>query len=200
MLLDNGTLLGFKTKPDKNSLDEPLNNFAVKGCEIMTTDRPKPYTFIIRVIQITSIIERMFHLDTEKERENWVAAIKMVSESVSGECEDVDMTSTTVEDLCEKFMRQGTSSSASGKRKVTLENFEFLKVLGKGTFGKVILCREKATRRLFAIKILKKEVIIQKDEVAHTLTENRVLRSTNHPFLTVSRYTNGKQFLVKFKF
>jgi hypothetical protein len=39
---------------------------------------------------------------------------------------------------------------------------------------------------LYAIKILKKEVIIQKDEVAHTLTENRVLRTTNHPFLIVS--------------
>jgi RAC serine/threonine-protein kinase len=59
-------------------------------------------------------------------------------------------------------------------------------VLGKGTFGKVILCREKATGHLYAIKILKKEVIIQKDEVAHTLTENRVLRTTNHPFLIVS--------------
>lgn len=68
----------------------------------------------------------------------------------------------------------------------TLENFEFLKVLGKGTFGKVILCREKATSQLYAIKILKKEVIIQKDEVAHTLTENRVLRTTTHPFLIVS--------------
>lgn len=68
----------------------------------------------------------------------------------------------------------------------TLENFEFLKVLGKGTFGKVILCREKANAKLYAIKILKKEVIIQKDEVAHTLTENRVLRTTNHPFLIVS--------------
>jgi len=68
----------------------------------------------------------------------------------------------------------------------TLENFEFLKVLGKGTFGKVILCREKATAKLYAIKILKKEVIIQKDEVAHTLTESRVLKSTNHPFLIVS--------------
>lgn len=68
----------------------------------------------------------------------------------------------------------------------TLENFEFLKVLGKGTFGKVILCREKSTAILYAIKILKKEVIIQKDEVKHTLTENRVLRSTNHPFIIVS--------------
>lgn len=59
-------------------------------------------------------------------------------------------------------------------------------MLGKGTFGKVILCREKATAKLYAIKILKKEVIIQKDEVAHTQTENRVLRTTNHPFLIVS--------------
>ncbi len=70
----------------------------------------------------------------------------------------------------------------------TLENFEFIKVLGKGTFGKVILCREKATNHLYAIKILKKEVIIKKDEVAHTLTEKNVLQKTKHPFLLVSSW------------
>lgn len=71
-----------------------------------------------------------------------------------------------------------------------------MKVLGKGTFGKVVLCREKDSGKLYAMKILKKNVIIQKDEVAHTLTENRVLRSTNHPFLTVICWCNFNKCMV----
>lgn len=50
----------------------------------------------------------------------------------------------------------------------------------------MILCREKSTAKLYAIKILKKKVIIQKSEVEHTMAENRVLQKTNHPFLIVS--------------
>lgn len=41
--------------------------------------------------------------------------------------------------------------------------------------------KEKATGRYYAMKILKKEVIVAKDEVAHTLTENRVLQNSRHP-------------------
>uniref|UniRef100_A0A8C9Y8P7 non-specific serine/threonine protein kinase n=1 Tax=Sander lucioperca TaxID=283035 RepID=A0A8C9Y8P7_SANLU len=67
-------------------------------------------------------------------------------------------------------------------------DFDYLKLLGKGTFGKVILVKEKATGMYYAMKILRKEVIIAKDEVAHTVTESRVLQNTRHPFLTTLKY------------
>lgn len=44
----------------------------------------------------------------------------------------------------------------------TMSDFEYLKLLGKGTFGKVILVKEKSTGVHYAMKILRKEVIIAK--------------------------------------
>ena len=43
-----------------------------------------------------------------------------------------------------------------------MSDFEYLKLLGKGTFGKVILVKEKSTGVHYAMKILRKEVIIAK--------------------------------------
>jgi len=82
--------------------------------------------------------------------------------------------------------------------KVGIEDFELIKVLGKGTFGKVVLSRYRKDGQLAAIKILKKAVIIAKDEVAHTLTENRVLQTCKHPFLTELKYSFTTAFHLCF--
>lgn len=53
-----------------------------------------------------------------------------------------------------------------------------------GSFGKVMLARKKDDKKVFAIKILKKSMVLEKDELVHTLTENSVLAKCQHPFLT----------------
>lgn len=186
--MDDGSLRGFKKKPERGNYNDPMNNFTVRGCQIMKTDRPKEYTFIIRGLQWTSVIERTFHVESEEERDEWCTAIATISNNLpplDHSSNDVEMTDAQI--AADNMNRlQITSRESSRGRRIQLDDFEYLKVLGKGTFGKVILCREKKSGSLYAIKVLKKEVIIEKDEVAHTLTENRVLRHTKHPFLIVS--------------
>ncbi|PNY27155.1 Protein kinase C [Tolypocladium capitatum] len=71
--------------------------------------------------------------------------------------------------------------------RIGLDHFNFLAVLGKGNFGKVMLAETKRSRRLYAIKVLKKEFIIENDEVESIRSEKRVFLIANkerHPFLT----------------
>ncbi|XP_036363257.1 RAC-gamma serine/threonine-protein kinase isoform X1 [Octopus sinensis] len=179
LLRKNGAFFGFRAKPE-NDATEPLNNFTVKGCQLMKQDKPRPNTFIIRGLQWTTVVERMFCVDSPEEREEWMQAIRSIAESLA-ETEGIG--------CAELNKSRKKVSCQDGQEPTSLDDFEFLKVLGKGTFGKVILCREKTTSDLYAIKILKKAVIVAKDEIAHTLTENRVLQNTRHPFLTQLKYS-----------
>jgi serine/threonine protein kinase len=78
-----------------------------------------------------------------------------------------------------------TNTAGTGRR-IGLDHFNFLAVLGKGNFGKVMLAETKTTKQLYAIKVLKKEFIIENDEVESIRSEKRVFLIANkerHPFL-----------------
>ena len=69
---------------------------------------------------------------------------------------------------------------------ISLDDFRFLAVLGRGAFGKVMLASDNHTKQLYAIKALKKEFIIQNDDVKSTKLEKRVFQlasTAKHPFL-----------------
>ena len=66
-----------------------------------------------------------------------------------------------------------------------IEDFDLLKVLGKGSFGKVVLCKRKGdpAGTLYAMKTLRKAALIKRNQLLHTATERNILQNIQHPFL-----------------
>ncbi|KAJ3118144.1 Serine/threonine kinase [Phlyctochytrium bullatum] len=71
-------------------------------------------------------------------------------------------------------------------KNITLNDFNFIAVLGRGAFGKVMLAEEKSTGKHYAIKALKKEFIIKNDDVKSAKLERRIFQAASaaqHPFM-----------------
>lgn len=61
--------------------------------------------------------------------------------------------------------------------------FERIRLLGKGDVGKVFLVREKASSRLYAMKVLNKKEMIERNKIKRALAEQEILATSNHPFI-----------------
>jgi serine/threonine protein kinase len=72
--------------------------------------------------------------------------------------------------------------------RTSIKDFQSLKVLGKGNYGKVMLVRHKESQRLFAMKVFKKAHLQSKNQIQHTITERRVLELVDHPFVVKLHY------------
>ncbi|KAM9198362.1 serine/threonine-protein kinase Sgk3 isoform 3-T4 [Dugong dugon] len=69
-------------------------------------------------------------------------------------------------------------------------DFDFLKVIGKGSFGKVLLAKRKLDGKFYAVKVLQKKVVLNRKEQKHIMAERNVLlKNVKHPFLVGLHYS-----------
>ena len=70
-----------------------------------------------------------------------------------------------------------------------LADFDRLKTLGTGSFGRVMLVQHKKSQSYHAMKILDKQKVVKLKQVEHTLNEKRILNAINFPFLVNMEYS-----------
>lgn len=97
--------------------------------------------------------------------------------------------------------RAGTTTWGGKPCVVGVEDFELMKVIGRGSFGKVMMVRKKGDKngKVYAMKILRKAAIVERNQVEHTKAEREILEEADHPFLMKLHFafqTSTKLYLV----
>jgi protein kinase A len=81
----------------------------------------------------------------------------------------------------------------------TLDEFDRIKTLGTGSFGRVMLVQHKDNKNYYAMKILDKQKVVKLKQIEHTLNEKKILQAINFPFLVKLEYSfkdNSNLYMV----
>jgi len=178
------------------------NNKRPTGVIVLTNanieeDRTKKLQFNIR----GSNLSRIYELQAENEHDfkQWFDELK---KAISYKPENDRSAVIEMErDINKDKGKQTTvfGGGSNNEKKVSLDDFELMCVVGRGSFGKVMKVRKRDTKEVFAMKVLRKDMIIKENMVSHTKSEKQILQEVDHPFIVGLHYafqTDEKLYLV----
>jgi len=125
---------------------------------------------------------------TPQDREDRIMEFrKLMEQGMPMQADDYEKDGGEVENMLEDDSKVGPN------------DFDFLKVIGRGAFGKVMQVKYKQNGNIYAMKILRKKQILAKNQIEHTKAERKILQALQHPFLMTLRFafqTDSKLYFV----
>eukprot|EP00467_Chlorarachnion_reptans_P001836 CAMPEP_0114486308 /NCGR_PEP_ID=MMETSP0109-20121206/146_1 /TAXON_ID=29199 /ORGANISM="Chlorarachnion reptans, Strain CCCM449" /LENGTH=534 /DNA_ID=CAMNT_0001662463 /DNA_START=33 /DNA_END=1637 /DNA_ORIENTATION=+ len=176
----------------KREIVELLQKLYKKYMTSHDTDRKK----LVSVKIFENDLTRYAITKATRDREQILIARRALMEEVAKNDSDKE---TETDEHKSAAAKKSTKQMIEGTDKVSVADFELLKVLGRGSFGKVMQVRRKKDGKVYAMKILKKKAIVQRHQVEHTKSERKILQSLQHPFLMKLRFafqTTEKLYFV----
>jgi len=176
------TLLSYYEKENKK---KKLGAFSVRDSKVkLDSYKGKKNSFEV----VTPARTYHFVATNEREAKSWVEAIEAASGKTKPLPKKPESNSSNGRSQ-QQTSSQNTAASPSQRKKMTVDDFDLLKVIGKGSFGKVFLVRKKGAKEIFAMKQLHKGTIISNNEVEHTRAEKNILTKLQHPYLITLKYS-----------
>ncbi|KAG2141004.1 hypothetical protein DEU56DRAFT_734730 [Suillus clintonianus] len=130
-------------------------------------------------VQVSSRIPRSHSADPDKaSRLSRVYTSSTLQDGTSSQTGDDSSISTNTGERKKRSKSTDPNKELKkrSKRKVVIDDFEMMRVLGKGCAGKVLLVRHKTSSDLYALKAITKRHVLAHQELQHTLTEQAVLK------------------------
>eukprot|EP00899_Mesostigma_viride_P016518 jgi/Mesvir1/24868/Mv22101-RA.1 len=75
------------------------------------------------------------------------------------------------------------------RRKLTTDDFELLRVVGQGAFGKVFAVVDRTNQQVYAMKVMRKDRILERRQTSYMRAERDILKAVRHPYIVTLRYS-----------
>ena len=92
------------------------------------------------------------------------------------------------EEMRQNFLHIQAEQMRQGRRKMNIREFEPLTIIGRGAFGEVRVCRQISTGDIVAIKKMRKEDMLNKNQLMHVRTEKEIMTASN-PWIVKLKYS-----------
>ncbi len=87
------------------------------------------------------------------------------------------------------WREQKEEANLASRKKMSTSDFEFIAKIGAGAFGEVRVCRHKQTKEVYAMKIMKKNEMLKKNQATHIRAERDVLALCDNPWVVKLQYS-----------
>ncbi|KAL0400881.1 UNVERIFIED_CONTAM: putative serine/threonine protein kinase IRE [Sesamum latifolium] len=146
-------------------------------------DRLDNLKYAIHDRKVDALVVETFGRRIEKLiQEKYVFLCNQIDDEKADVLNTVADEDTSVEEDTVRSLRASPINPCT-KDRTSIEDFEIIKPISRGAFGRVFLARKRATGDLFAIKVLKKADMIRKNAVESILAERDILISVRNPFV-----------------
>lgn len=92
-------------------------------------------------------------------------------------------------DVIDKEIEEEEEENGCKVKTIGLEDFEVMKVVGQGAFGKVYQVRKRDSLEIYAMKVVRKDKIVEKNHAEYMKAERDILTKIDHPFIVQLRYS-----------
>ncbi|CAN4086591.1 unnamed protein product [Withania somnifera] len=154
-------------------------------------DDDRSISYLLSCLEDLKVVTERRKLDAVTVETFGTRIEKLIREKYLQLCELVDddkfdISSTIIDEdapLEDDVVRSLRTSPIHSKDRTSIDDFEIIKPISRGAFGRVFLAKKRTTGDFFAIKVLKKADMIRKNAVESILAERDILISVRNPFV-----------------